>query len=231
MDAPTPANSGAARKILSAVVVAAVWLAVRGVGHTAGDGPDPFALYSSGRIAEAQRGYLALAARGDPIAAYNAAVIRLRDEVDFPAEEEALARLRDSAERGFAPAQLMLATLLERGDRLPASQPEALVWFERAAAQGDVDAQVGAATQYFLGRGATRDPVKARRWYEAAARGGDVGAQYILGSMLENGDGGEVDLSQAQQWYAQAARTGDPAARIKARELAERMARDAAEER
>lgn len=180
--------------------------------------------YRAGDVAGAVQDYLAHAAAGDPIAAYNAAVIRLRDESTEPDEQTAIALLRKSAEAGFAIAQHMLGTLYERGDLIAADQVEALAWFERAARQGIVDAQLAAATQHFLGRGTPKDYHRALDWYRLAAEGGDGAAAYIAGSMYEHGDGTGVDLRAALQWYAASARQGDEVARLKAREIAERIA-------
>ncbi len=187
---------------------------------------EAFDLYEAGQTQRALSLYMKAAARGDPSARYNVAVIRLREESRRPAIATAIAHLRASAQAGFAPAQLMLGALLESGRHVTASQSEATVWFAKAAQQGLVDAQLSLATQYYLGRGVAQDYAAAARWYLAAAEGGDVAAQYMVASMLATGLGVQRDLREALQWYTAAARQGDIAAREQARALAERLARE-----
>ena len=188
---------------------------------------DAFGRYRAGDIAGALQEYLELAAAGDPIAAYNAAAIRLRDESDELDESTALTLLRRSAEAGFALAQYMLGSLYERGELIASDQTEALRWFERAASQGHAEAMLAAGTQHFLGRGTVKDHAQALHWYRRAADSGDGAAAYIAGSMYEHGDGTGIDLRAALQWYAASARQGDEVGRLKAREIAERLAKEA----
>ena len=185
---------------------------------------DAFSRYSRGDIAGAQKRYLLRAEAGDRLAAFNAAAIRLRGEATEPDEATALLLLRRSAEAGFATAQYILGTLYEQGHLVPADQIAALEWYERAADQGLVDAQVAAATQHFLGRGTRQDYARALKRYRQAADGGDGAAAYIAGSMYEHGDGTGVDLRAALAWYSVSARQGDEVARLKAREIADRIA-------
>ena len=107
---------------------------------------------------------------------------------------------------------------------MPRSQPLAVHWYRLAAEQGDQAAQLSLATQYYLGRGAERDYGEAARWYEKAAESGDVGAQYIVASMYEQGLGVQADLERALTWYSIAARQGDEVAKLKAKEVVDRMA-------
>jgi TPR repeat protein len=185
-----------------------------------------FVAYEEGRFSDAQRLYLSAARDGDPLAAYNVAVIRLGDESDQPSEAEAVALLEASAAAGFALAQHMLGALHERGWFVTESQSLAVSWYRKAAEQGHADAQLALATQYFLGRGTALDYAEAARWYEKAAEGGDAGAQYIIASMYEHGTGVEADPDKALGWYSAAARQGDVAAELKAKEIASRLGDD-----
>lgn len=187
---------------------------------------EAFDLYEAGQTERALSLYMKAAARGDPSARYNVAVIRLRDDSRRPSLATAIGHLRASAQAGFAPAQLMLGALLESGRHVTASQSEATAWFAKAAEQGLVDAQLSLATQYYLGRGVAQDYAAAARWYLAAAEGGDVAAQYMAASMLATGLGVQRNLREALQWYTAAARQGDIAAREQARVLTERLARE-----
>lgn len=187
---------------------------------------DAFERYEAGDTARALVLYRRAAQAGDPSAQYNLAVIRIRGESRTPSFAAALAMLRASATAGFAPAQYMLGAMYESGRGVPASQAQATTWYEKAAEQGMADAQTSLATQYYLGRGVTQDFAAAARWYERAAGSGDVGAQYLIASMYHSGLGVTQDLQSALDWYSAAARQGDDAARLQARQLAERIARD-----
>jgi len=177
---------------------------------------EAFERYEAGETPRALALFRRAARSGDASAQYNVAVIRLRGESRTP----------DVARAGFSPAQYMLASMLETGREMPASQPEATEWYARAAEQGHVDAQTSLATQYYLGRGIAQDYAAAARWYERAADGGDVGAQYLIASMYERGLGVGLDLRVALDWYAAAARQGDDVARAQARVIADRIARE-----
>ena len=157
--------------------------------------------------------------RGDALAAYNAAVVRLNDESAEPEEKAALDLLMQSAKRGLRAGAAHARHLYERGQFLPPSQSLAVHWYRLAAEQGDAAAQLSLATQYYLGRGAARDYGEAARWYEKAAQAGDAGAQYIVASMYEQGLGVRPDLDQALGWYTAAARQGDVVAELKAKEV------------
>lgn len=223
--APAAANEGgrAARKPPGA----------RGAGHSrqvptadriAGWNRDAVAAYEAGDIEQALTPFPKAAARNDPSALYDVAVIRLRDESKRMSIAAAIRHLRASAASGFTPARFMLAFMPETGQHLKASQKEATDWYERAAEQGHPDAQLAVATQYYLGRGVDEDPARAASWYRKAADGGDVGAQYPIASMYEAGLGVPQDLQQALEWYTMAARQGDVAATGKARLVAARIA-------
>jgi TPR repeat protein len=217
------------RHLTVALLLAAAQAIAAPTGETAavaGDGllERALAAYQAGEIDPAQQLFLQAARRGDVLAAYNAAVIRLNGESAEPAEQEAVDLLMHSARAGFGMAQHMLATLYERGQFLPSSQPLAVHWYRLAAEQGDAAAQLSLATQYYLGRGTERDYREAARWYGNAAEAGDAGAQYIVASMYEKGLGVEADLDQALVWYSAAARQGDVAAHLKAKEVVERLA-------
>jgi TPR repeat protein len=183
-----------------------------------------FAAYEAGDARAAVAAFTRLAERGDALAQYNVAVIRLREESPATPLPTALRYLRASAQAGFPRAQHLLGTLHETGRHVRRSQRDALDWFVRAARQGLTEAQLAAGTQYYLGRGTAQDYAQAARWYARAAEAGDVAAQYLVASMHEEGLGVPRDLRAALEWYAAAARQGDPAAHAKARDVADRLA-------
>jgi hypothetical protein len=86
---------------------------------------EAFERYEAGETARALALFQRAARTGDASAQYNVAVIRLRGESRSPALQQAIALLRASARSGFSPAQYMLASMLETGREVTASQPEA----------------------------------------------------------------------------------------------------------
>ena len=72
---------------------------------------------------EAARWFELASAQGDPVAEYHLAVLLLKGREIEKNPEKAVGLLRDGADRGFAPAQLMLALAL---DYLPKDQAELL---------------------------------------------------------------------------------------------------------
>lgn len=95
----------------------------------------------------------------------------------------------ESAERGVADAQLMvaegyaMALGAEPDDRL------ALVWYQRAAEQGLAAAQFALGQLHAMGSGVTKDALVAQQWYRRAALQGHPGAQLALEQMDAVGDG------------------------------------------
>ncbi len=193
-----------------------------------------FSAYEQGDLKRAYRNYAQAAKLGEPSAMYNVAVMRINDEINRPSLAQAHRTLRRSAELGFAPAQFMLATILESGsaaatrkniDKLTAIT-EAVVWLEKAAQQGHPDASLALGTAYFLGRGTTLDYSKALQWYTQAAEFGDVAAQYLVASMHESATGTSKNLDTALMWYIAAARQGDVAAREKSKYVNEIISKE-----
>lgn len=190
---------------------------------------DGFTAYEAGHNKKAAQLFKKAALAGDASAQYNLAVMNIRAETRSISRSKSLRWLSQSARAGFAPAQFMLAELMESGDfpelnsnsRLGAPQ-----YYELAAAQGHADAAHALALKYLLGRGISASDERAAYWYAQAAKAGDVAAQYTLASFYERGTGVEVDLQQALQWYNAAARQGDVAAREKAKSLTEQLIRE-----
>jgi uncharacterized protein len=193
-----------------------------------------FKAYEKDDLQSASRNYEKAAKLGEPSAMYNIAVMRINDEVNRPSLKQAYITLRRSAELGFAPAQFMLATVLESraGTKTNNSMNrakainQAVQWFEKAAKQGHPDASLALGTAHFLGRGTDLDYAKALRWYTQAAEFGDVAAQYLVASMYENATGTSKNLDAALMWYIAAARQGDVAAREKSKYLNEIISKE-----
>jgi uncharacterized protein len=193
-----------------------------------------FSAYEKGDTQGAYRNYTQAAKLGEPSAMYNVAVMRINDEVNRPSLTQAHRTLKRSAELGFAPAQFMLATVLESAGSVSSKKPlsklkaitDAVSWFEKAAQQGHPDASLALGTAYFLGRGTKLDYAQALLWYTKAAEFGDVAAQYLVASMHESATGTSKNLDTALMWYIAAARQGDVAAREKSKYLNEIISKE-----
>ena len=121
----------------------------------------------------------------------------------------AMPLLRKAADEGHAPAQVMLAQILDKAE----FDKEAVEYFRKAALQGNADGEFGLGTMYAGGEGVSRDPQEALRWYRlAAGRGHDrailVLALAYLGGNLELTDRRRND-AQAQLWIQAAAEAGN----------------------
>jgi uncharacterized protein len=188
-----------------------------------------FDAYENNKLSVAYANYANAAKLGEPSALYNIAVMRIKDEVKQPSLKQAVRSLTRSAELGFAPAQFMLASLLETGLAIGIknkSLPQSVRWFEKAAKQGHPDAFLALGTAYYIGRGTQLDYSRALEWYTKAAESGDVAAQYLVASMYETATGVEKNLETALMWYVAAARQGDIAAREKSKYLNEIIAKE-----
>lgn len=91
--------------------------------------------------------------------------------------QRALKSLRESATRGYLPAQKLVARFSLQQDKNPT---EALKWFKKAADQGDMQAQMYCAAAYRFGVGVRKNEDKARRYDIAAAKQGNSLAQASL---------------------------------------------------
>lgn len=121
----------------------------------------------------------------------------------------AMPLLRKAADEGHAPAQVMLAQILDKAE----FDKEAVEYFRKAALQGNADGEFGLGTMYAGGEGVSRDPQEALRWYRlAAGRGHDrailVLALAYLGGNLELTDRRRDD-AQARLWIQAAAEAGN----------------------
>lgn len=118
---------------------------------------------------------------------------------------EAMAILKKPADAGYAPAQALLAYILDKAE----FNDEAVAYYRKAAAQGDRDGEYGLGTMYASGEGVKRDPVEARNWITRAAEKGHANAINTLALAFINGDLG-IDETQrgsadALRWVRRAA--------------------------
>lgn len=107
----------------------------------------------------------------------------------------AIAALRPAARAGHAPAQVLLAHILDSGD----FPEEAAQLYRQAAAQGDTDGHAGLANLLLTGRGIAKDEKAAREHLAVAAAAGHAGARQTLE---------QLDRPAARPAAASGARTG-----------------------
>jgi uncharacterized protein len=117
----------------------------------------------------------------------------------------AVSLLRKSADQGHAPAQVLLAQILDQSEQ----DEEALKYFKLAAEQGNRDGYYGLATMYASGEGVPRDLGTARGWMVKAADAGhaqavqSVAIAYINGGLAVSE--AERSSPDALQWIQKAA--------------------------
>ncbi len=116
--------------------------------------------------------------------------------------------LRRSADAGHAPAQVLLAEILDRSE----FDEEAVVYYRKAAEQGSADGQFGLGSMYSIGEGLKKDVSAARRWITLAA---DQGHKQAVGVMAQAFIAGQLGVSdqerqgeEARRWIRKAADLG-----------------------
>src|SRR5882757_4588477 len=72
-------------------------------------------------------------------------------------DHDAIEYFRQSAEQGYAPAQVALGYLLDTGTLMAGSQTQAIDWYKKAASQGDMLASWVLGRRYYLGGGVPQD--------------------------------------------------------------------------
>ena len=122
--------------------------------------------------------------------------------------QRALQSLRESAARGYLPAQKIVARYALIQDKNPT---DALKWFTKAADQGDMQAQMYCAAAYRFGVGVRKNEDKARHYDIAAAKQGNSLAQASLAEhFLESRHSKNKKLGLI--WVKRAAEQKEPAA-------------------
>src|SRR3954465_705784 len=95
----------------------------------------------------------------------------------------ALDLLRQSADLGYAPAQVALAYFYDAGVLVVADQGQAAQWYRRAADQNDRLAEWLLGRLYYMGSGVPRDLDRAASSFKRAADQGDDFGEYLLGEV------------------------------------------------
>jgi TPR repeat protein len=119
----------------------------------------------------------------------------------------AMARLRKPADAGYAPAQVLLADILDQAE----FNEEAVSYYRKAAAQGHVDGEFGLGNMIANGEGVKRDPAEGRQWILRAA---DKNHPRAIAAMAQAYISGGLGLEEkeragedARRWILRAADT------------------------
>lgn len=140
-------------------------------------------------------------------------------EDDFRAGEQAyrrgdvvaaMASLRRAADAGHAPAQVMLAGILDQAE----FDEDAVAYYRKAADQGNADGQYGMGTMYLAGEGVKRDAAQGYFWLTRAAdNDGHARAILALATAHIRAQKGEIaegpDKARAAEWLRKAADFND----------------------
>jgi TPR repeat protein len=165
---------------------------------------------------------IAVAAAGDPAAAYEVGV-RLTQRLGPAGTEQAVSWLDRAAKAGIAPAQLALGGIYEKGLGVGRDPQLARVYYLAAAQRGNAKAMHNLAVLYAQGAGGNPDYATAAEWFRKAAMHGLPDSQFNLAVLYDRGAGIERNPVEAYKWFALAARHGDPSAVKKRDELAQQL--------
>jgi TPR repeat protein len=120
----------------------------------------------------------------------------------------ARAMLLRAARYGNADAALLLGTMYDSGEGVPANPREAVRYYRFAAREGRSAADFALGLIYEEGRGGiAQDLPEAVQRYRSAADNGHGAAQLFLGRMYRDGRGVPADEAQATQRFREALET------------------------
>jgi len=105
-------------------------------------------------------------------------------------------------------AQVQLAQILYRGDKVERNLSTALQWFRKAASQGHGESQAMVAYMLDEGLGCAQNEVEGLYWHRLAAESGSAYSQGKLGAAYEAGELVRQDYEAAVKWYRLAADQG-----------------------
>ncbi|MEM1244447.1 MAG: hypothetical protein AAGG80_06490, partial [Pseudomonadota bacterium] len=126
---------------------------------------------------------------------------------------QALIKLKPIAEKGYPPAQILLAEFyLRQAQTNPHAEKIAFNYINKAAEKGMPKAQFILGNMYEKGVGINKNAKLAYKNYHRAAHQGYVPAIVNLGNAYAKGIGVKQDEKQALYWWRQAARHYNPAA-------------------
>lgn len=145
-------------------------------------------------------------------ALYEQAIQYMNDSKSAKANQQKIADLlTQSAELGYAPAQVDLGKVYYFGLSGKKDDAVALEWFRKAAEQGDAKGQYHLGQMYTEGKAGLKESEReASVWYEKSANQGYAPAQYYLAILYMAGiDGIEKNPEKAIELLKKAADQGD----------------------
>jgi TPR repeat protein len=122
--------------------------------------------------------------------------------------EQARKWFEKAARKGYAAAQVNLATMYVYGWGVQKNYGTALNWLKEAAGHGYGRAYTNLGILYLNGWGVRRDYEEARSLFQNGAKAGDAPAMVDLGFLFDQGFGVAQDHAAAADWYRQAAEKG-----------------------
>jgi TPR repeat protein len=148
-------------------------------------------------------------AEGDPRAQTELARARLNSDRGA----DAFAFAQRAAAQGYAPAQVLIGEMYERGvGGLAQDYDQAMQWYARAERSGSAAGTRAIGGLYESGGGVAQDYSQARLRYEQASERGDGEASHRLAGLMERGLGGARDMERARALYRRALAQGFAAA-------------------
>jgi len=150
--------------------------------------------------------------------------MRFAEGRGVPADLKQAARWYErAANKGLAPAQFRLASLLEKGQGVKKDLSRARALYFSAARQGNAKAMHNLAVLYAEGIDGKPDYATAVQWFREAAEHGVSDSQYNLGILYARGIGVDKSLPESYKWFALAAKQGDKEAAKKRDDVARHM--------
>jgi TPR repeat protein len=124
--------------------------------------------------------------------------------------------VRQSADQGYADAQVELGSYYGRGIGVPRNVTMAVQWYRKAADEGNALAQYAMGKFYAAGRGVTNDMHEAVQWWLKAAGQDQVEAEARLGELylIPTAQYGTnyLNYAEALKWLHKAAAQGSTGA-------------------
>jgi uncharacterized protein len=114
---------------------------------------------------------------------------------------DAMTQLTAIAEKGYAPSQVWLATIMDQAQQ----DDDAVKWFRKAADQGDPAGEYGLGLMYGKGEGIKQDNAKALEFVTRAAEKNYSDAVFALAAVYTKGGFGvEPNAEKGEFWTARA---------------------------
>ncbi|MFA6584078.1 MAG: SEL1-like repeat protein [Elusimicrobiaceae bacterium] len=140
-----------------------------------------------------------------PEALYKLGLMSLKGQGTEKSTHTAVSLLSDSADIGYAPAQLTLGDMYFEGSSVTQDYKTALGYYTRAGNSENSDAQFAQAFMLENGLGCAKNTKDALELYKKAGTAGGKFALAMLGYIYETGVSAGKDEQQARIYYAKAA--------------------------